>query len=131
MFFFALVLQTLHLGSTLLTVEMATTPKECEQGLMGRKEVPEGTGMLFVFPSAKQRSFWMKNTLVPLSIAFCDEEHTIFQIIDMPLPPKDAPSPPLFISSRPARYAIEVPMGWFQKKKIYEGMKFSFPNQAQ
>ena len=91
---------------------------------MFREEVPEGTGMLFVYPDAAQRSFWMKNTRVPLSIAFFDDQKAILHILDM-----DPPTGNVVLryqSIAPALYALEVPQGWFRKYGIELGAKFSF-----
>lgn len=122
-----LPLKSLKLGEESLLVEVASTNKTREEGLMGRRALREDRGMLFIFPEAQVLSFWMKNTLIPLSIGFFDEEKKLFQVIDMPVPRKAGPFP-LFQSTRPARYALEVPYGWFQEHGICEGVIFSFPD---
>lgn len=107
-----------------LEVELALSPDQQEKGLMFRKTLANGKGMLFVFPNEQLRSFWMKNTLIPLSIAFIDERHTIFQISDMQsvktLIQKEYDRAE---SVKPAKYVLEVPQGWFSSKGIKSGSK--------
>ncbi len=83
---------------------------------MFREEVPEGTGMLFVFEREEILSFWMKNTYVPLSVAYADRSGRILEIHDME-PESLAP----VRSSRPAQYALEVPRGYFERVGIRPG----------
>lgn len=135
-FFWAIFLHVaaaqIQLGDEILTVEIANTPSAHARGLMGRNQLPEGHGMLFIYQKAERLSFWMKNTLIPLSIAFFDEEKTLINILDM-----DPPQGDLFLhyrSTAPALYALEVPQGWFEKHGIQKGAKFSFldqPNQVK
>ena len=103
-------------GSDTVRVELARTAEEREQGLMHRELLEDGRGMLFVFPDAQIRSFWMRNTLIPLDIAYIDENLTIVDIQAME-PQTDDPHP----SARPAMFALEVPQGWFQEKGIGVG----------
>ena len=109
-----------------LKVEIATTPQQKQQGLMGRTSLAAGQGMLFVFQPAQPLSFWMKNTLIHLSIGFFRENKTLFEIKDMePIHgPVREELLPRYQSSEPAMYALEVPKGWFSKSKIKPGMKF-------
>ncbi len=109
-----------------LRVEMATTPQQKQQGLMGRTSLKMDQGMLFVFQPAQPLSFWMKNTLIHLSIGFFRENKTLFEIKDMePIHgPVREESLPRYESSEPAMYALEVPKDWFSKYKIKPGMKF-------
>jgi hypothetical protein len=72
-------------------------------------------------------AFWMKNTRIPLSIAFFDESQKLINALDMD--PATSDSPPLYHSEAPAKYALEVPKGWFAKHRIRRGMKFSFHDQ--
>ena len=97
---------------------------------MFRSHLPEGKGMLFVFEKADILSFWMKNTLIPLSIAFFDENQELLNIEDM-VPVQKGKLLSSFKSKAPARYALEVPQGWFKKHKIVPGMKFSFLDQPK
>ena len=83
---------------------------------MFRKTVPEGEGMLFIFDRDEVVSFWMKNTYVPLSIAFITHDGRILEIRDM-----ESESTTSVVSSRAVRYALEVPRGWFGKTGISAG----------
>ncbi|MDR1955473.1 MAG: DUF192 domain-containing protein, partial [Treponema sp.] len=91
-----------------ITAEIARTDQERSQGLMNRKSLADGKGMLFVFEKDQILSFWMKNTLIPLSIAFISSEGKILEIHDMA--PGDMNT---LHSSRSARYALETPQSWF------------------
>lgn len=109
-------LHTIRVGDTSLRVEVAADEGSRAQGLMYRDSLPEGRGMLFVYPSARVRSFWMKNTRIPLSIAFADSDGTIVRIADM------APLDTSTTSSlTPARYALEVNQGWFERHGVERG----------
>lgn len=118
----------IQLGNEILTVEIADTLEAQDKGLMGRKSLAEGHGMLFVYKRPARRSFWMKNTLIPLSVAFFDEEKAIINILDMDPPVGDAYIS--YLSRGPALYALEVPQGWFKKHGIKRGVKFSFLDQS-
>jgi len=104
--------------------EIAATSEDRERGLMHRKQVPDGEGMLFVFESDQRLAFWMKNTLVPLSIAYVSSDGTIREILDME---------PLSLasveSSRSVRYALEVPRGWFGRVGVAAGDRIAVPAQ--
>ena len=99
-----------------LTVELAKTDAERSRGLMHRKRLPDGEGMLFIFERDETLSFWMKNTLIPLSIAFIASDGRIIDIKDMR--PRDLNS---VKSSRSVRYALEVPQGWFSRVGVRTG----------
>ncbi len=104
-------------GQTLsLRVELARSAQEQSRGLMYRKSLKEGRGMLFIFDQEEYLHFWMKNTYIPLSIAYADALGRIIDIQDMQKLSLDTVS-----SRRPAKYALEVPQGWFRKKGISEG----------
>lgn len=92
--------------TTELSVEVALTPSEHERGLMGRSTVT--TGMLFVFTDEQQRAFWMKNTLVPLDIAYFDATGAWVSSARMEPCVKDPC--PTYLSSGPATYALELPI---------------------
>jgi len=106
-----------------LSIEVADTSKKRELGLMNRTELPANTGMLFVFANTSILNFWMKNTLIPLSIAYIDDKCTIVDIQDMQPAAKNAPNPKTYPSEKPARYALETNIGWFKKHKIKVGDK--------
>jgi len=99
-----------------LKAEIARTQEERAQGLMHRKTLPDGEGMFFVFERDQVLSFWMKNTVIPLSIAFIASDGRIIEIKDMY--PLDTNS---VSSSRSARYALEVPQGWFSRAGVRSG----------
>ena len=122
--FLSLAGTQIQINHKILDVEIADTPAKWEKGLMNRKNVPEGTGMLFVYPNARNLSFWMKNTLIPLSIAFFDDQKAVINILDMD-PPTDQ-TLTNYRSLAPALYALEVPQGWFEKHGIKRGAKFTF-----
>jgi len=107
----------IRVGEKTVTVEVAITPAQLEQGLKYRPSLPEDRGMLFLFSRPGRRSFWMKDTLIPLSIAFIDGEGRIVGILDME--PDDGAE-----SHRPGRsflYALEMNRGWFEKNNIRVG----------
>lgn len=111
-----------------LTVEVAQTDMQRSQGLMNRTSLPQGQGMLFIFPQEQVLSFWMKNTLLPLSIGFFNKKKTLLEIQDMEpsVGPVRDENLPRYVSRDPTMYAIEVPRGWFAAKKIKPGATFSF-----
>lgn len=98
-------------------MELADTPEKRSLGLMYRKRLPTGKGMLFYYAKPKLLTFWMKNTKIPLSIGFFAKDKRLVDIQQMPLgnPLKQ------YRSSIPCMYALEVPLGWFKKKKIKPG----------
>ena len=116
----------ISLGKQVFFVEVATTSEQTQRGLMCRKSVKKG--MLFVFKKSRPRSFWMKKTFVPLSIGFFDSEKKLINI-EVMTPVKFAHENPLkkYHSRGPAQYALEVPAGWFKKKGIKIGERFSLP----
>jgi uncharacterized protein len=97
---------------------MAVTPEQHERGLMYRKSLPEGQGMLFVFSKAQEQRFWMMNTVIPLSIGYFSSEKKLIKILDMFPPSKDQTKLPTYPSGGPAMYALEVPLGWFRRNGI-------------
>jgi uncharacterized membrane protein (UPF0127 family) len=103
-------------GKVIVKAEIALTQAQREQGLMYRKELKDGEGMLFVFESDQILSFWMKNTLLPLSIAYISYDGRILEIYDLQ-PGNLIP----VMSSRSVRYALEVPQGWFNRAGIGVG----------
>ncbi|MDF2790732.1 MAG: hypothetical protein K0S80_3833 [Neobacillus sp.] len=102
-----------------LTVQVADTPKKRDKGLMFVEHLPENAGMLFVFSGETYGGFWMKNTLIPLSIAFLDSDGKILKILDM-LPCKEDFCP-TYDPELTYHYALEVNLGWFKKNQINEG----------
>ncbi|HEY9053423.1 MAG TPA: DUF192 domain-containing protein [Rectinemataceae bacterium] len=102
--------------------EVADTEIERTRGLMFRKSLDAGKGMLFVFESDQKLAFWMKNTSIPLSLAYLSSDGTILQILDLK-PFSEEPRP----SERSARYALEVPQGWFSSVGLGPGDTFEIP----
>lgn len=102
--------------SVVVKTELAKTEEEQTYGFMNRKNIPDGTGMLFIFKDDRIASFWMKNTPTPLSIAYIDYSGKIKDIFDMtPF------SLATIVSTGYVRYALEVPQGWFSKNGIVVG----------
>ncbi len=112
----------LSAGMHRMDVQVAATPDQRQTGLMFRKDMPQHEGMVFVFEQATQQCFWMKNTLLPLSAAFVDDDGTIVNIKDMaPL------SLESHCSAKPVRYVLEMNQGWFAKKGIKAGTRLQGP----
>jgi uncharacterized membrane protein (UPF0127 family) len=101
-----------------LTAEVAHTGEARRQGLMHRRILPENRGMLFVFEEAGAHAMWMKNTYIPLSVAFLDERGGVINIADMEPHTVDSHG-----AARPARYALEANRGWFAKRGIKPGAR--------
>ena len=120
----------LELGGHSIEVEIADTPRTRARGLMGRKTLEEGHGMLFVFDRPQLLSFWMKNTLIPLSVGFFDSEKRLLNTVEMEVPGPGDSDLPSYESQGPAQYALEMPKGWFRKTKIRKGMKFTLHDQS-
>lgn len=108
----------LAIGKHRLTAEVASTDPDRMQGLMHRRMLPEHRGMLFVFPDVARHGMWMMNTYIPLSVAFIDDDGMIINIEDMQPHTRDSHN-----AARPARYALEMNLGWFRKRGIGPGMK--------
>jgi uncharacterized membrane protein (UPF0127 family) len=103
-----------------LKVELALTDAQREQGLMFRRTLGRNDGMLFVFAEPAYHAMWMKNTLIPLSVAFLDADGVILNVLDMEPQTLDSHA-----AAGPARYAIETNKGWFAEKKVKAGDKVS------
>jgi uncharacterized membrane protein (UPF0127 family) len=103
-------------GADTVLAEVAATAEERQEGLMYRDEVPDGTGMLFVFPDNQIRSFWMANTYIPLDIAYLDPSFRVVDIVAMePLITES------YVSRAPAMYGLEVRQRWFGENGIAVG----------
>jgi uncharacterized membrane protein (UPF0127 family) len=116
-------MKTIKVGNKTLKVKLAITPKQQKRGLMNIQGMPPtqlapNEGMLFVYQREEMISFWMRNTTLPLSIAFIDKKGYITEIKDME-PASDASVRP----ERPAQYALEVNRGWFSKNDVRVGDK--------
>jgi hypothetical protein len=113
---------TVHVGGERVIAELAADPASRRRGLMHRPSLPEGRGMLFVWPRSAPRAFWMKDTPVPLSVAFLDHDGYIRNIHRMA--PDNAER--RYRSRGPARFALEVPRGWFRRHGIRPGDRCRF-----
>ncbi len=105
-------------GMYRIDAQVAATSQERQIGLMHRKEMPQHEGMLFVFEQPAQQCFWMKNTLLPLTAAFVDDDGTIVNLADMKPQTLDS-----HCSTKPVRYVLEMNQGWFAKKGIKAGAR--------
>ncbi len=105
-----------------LEVEVADTVASRARGLMYRTGLPEYAGMLFVFESPQRLAFWMKNTWIPLSIAFIGADWRIVDIQDMDPPPPGGEIP-IYVSRQEAQYALEVNQGFFARHGIGVGAR--------
>ncbi|OFV50976.1 DUF192 domain-containing protein [Oligella sp. HMSC09E12] len=110
--------QLLRLGNSTLEVEIAATNQSRQRGLMHRHVMAEERGMLFVFEQAERLCFWMRNTYIPLSIAYLDKDATIIEIFDM-----QALDERSVCSTAPAQFALEVNQGWFERHQIQVGQR--------
>jgi uncharacterized membrane protein (UPF0127 family) len=106
-------------GAVSIDVEIADSEGERARGLMGRTELPEDAGMVFLFPEETSGPFWMKDTLIPLSIAFYDEDGSILRILDMD-PCRRDPCP-LYDPGVAFHGALEVNQGAFARWNVREG----------
>jgi uncharacterized protein len=107
-------------GMHVVKAEVAARDQDRQQGLMFREKMGSNEGMLFVFEQPQKVCMWMKNTLLPLSVAFLDEKGRIINIEDMK--PQTLES---HCAAKPARYALEMNEGWFRQKNIKAGIVLS------
>ena len=105
-------------GMHRIRAEVASDMGARMQGLMFRKSMPQNAGMVFVFEESAVHCMWMKNTLIPLSVAFIDQDGAIINIADM-----QPHSEQSHCATRPARYALEMNKGWFAQRGIKPGAK--------
>jgi uncharacterized membrane protein (UPF0127 family) len=110
----------LTIGIHVVQAELAVTPEQQATGMMFRTRMGTNEGMLFVNDDAGVRCFWMRNTLVPLTIAFVADDGTIVNTADME--PRSEKS---HCSAQPVRFALEMNLGWFAKRGIKPGAKIS------
>jgi hypothetical protein len=107
-------------GMHQIDAQVAQTPEQRATGLMWRTQMPQHEGMLFVFAQPSVQCFWMKDTLLPLSAAFVEDDGTIANIADMQ--PRSLES---HCSVKPVRYVLEMNQGWFAKRGIKAGAKLA------
>ena len=108
-----------------LRLEWADVYQEREKGLMGRSHLPENSGMMFVFEEPKTYCFWMKNTLIPLSVGFIDTQGRLVQIAHMQ--PKSLQH---HCAKQPVLYALEVNQGWFERNDVKLQTKVLQPSDS-
>jgi uncharacterized membrane protein (UPF0127 family) len=112
----------LQAGIHLIRAEVAANDTTRARGLMFRERLGANEGMLFVFQDKNRQCFWMRNTLIPLSIAFVDDDGSIVNIEDMQPKTEDS-----HCSARPVRYALEMEQGWFGKRGLKAGARLAGP----
>ncbi len=110
----------LQAGMHAIRAQVASSPDEMQTGLMFRREMAQHEGMLFVYERPMPLCFWMKNTLLPLSIAFIGDDGTIVSLADMQPQALDS-----HCATKPVRYALEMNQGWFAKRGIKPGFKLT------
>ena len=115
----------LNAGFHRIEAEVAANDQNRQLGLMNRREMPQQHGMLFVFPQANTHCMWMRNTLLPLSVAFIDGDGVIINIEDMQPQTEDN-----HCARKPARYALEMNRGWFAQRGIKPGAKLGGLDKA-
>lgn len=108
----------LSVGMFQIDAQVAQSPEERQIGLMFRTQMPQNEGMLFIFEQPTKQCFWMKNTLLPLTAAFVDDEGLIVNLADMKPQTTDT-----HCSAKPVRFVLEMNQGWFAKKGIKAGAK--------
>ncbi len=113
---------TISAGMHKIVAELAVTPQQQSIGMMMRREMGASEGMLFVNEDAGVRCFWMRDTLVPLSIAFVAEDGRIVNLADM-----QPQSDQTHCSAEPVPFALEMRQGWFAKRNIQPGFRLSGP----
>ncbi len=113
---------TLSAGMHNIRAEVARTPLQTQTGMMFRTEMAQHEGMLFVFEGLARRCFWMRNTLLPLSIAFIADDGRIVNLADM-----EPQSEQSHCSAEPVRFALEMNQGWFAKRGIKPGFSLKGP----
>ncbi|HEX7505101.1 MAG TPA: DUF192 domain-containing protein [Syntrophales bacterium] len=112
-------LKKILVGKTPLRVEVASTPDKLERGLMFRQSLPEDEGMLFIFKEPQELNFWMRNTLIPLDIAFIGADGIILNIHQA----KPLDESIQYRSAGAAKYVVETNQGWFSRHGIRPGDK--------
>ena len=111
---------TLSAGMHLIQAEVAQTPEQRSTGLMFRPAMGANEGMLFAFEEPGQQCFWMKNTLLPLSVAFVADDGSVVNIENMKPQTLDS-----HCSTKPVRFVLEMNDGWFAKRGIKAGFKLT------
>lgn len=113
---------SLQAGMYQIRAAVARTAEQRQIGLMHRREMPQHEGMLFVFDEARMQCFWMKDTLLPLSIAFLADDGRIVNVAEM-----QARTLTSHCARQPVRYALEMNRGWFAKRGLGPGDRITGP----
>jgi uncharacterized protein len=116
----------LSAGVHRIEAEVASNGPSREEGLMFRRQLGPSKGMLFVFPQSARHCMWMRNTYLPLSVAFLDEQGAILNVEDMQPETENN-----HCAAKPARFALEMNLGWFQKRGIGSGQRIAGIDRAQ
>lgn len=120
-----LPLLELSAGMHRIEAEVAATSESRQTGMMLRTSMPSHRGMLFVFPEIAKHCMWMRNTLVPLSVAFLDEKGRILNVEEMQPKTEDN-----HCAAKPARYALEMNLGWFRSRGLGAGFSIGGIDKA-
>lgn len=119
-----------RIGTRLVRLELADTPALRGTGLAGRERLEHEAGMIFLYPSAQDRGFWMKGCRIGLDIAYLDDDRKITSIGSLDPPTGEVPDEsddfPRFRSTEPARYVVEMEKGWFARAGIEPGTVVTF-----
>jgi len=115
----------LNVGMFRMDAEVAADPASRKQGLMHRRAMAQHEGMLFVFPQEGLHCMWMRNTFIPLSVAFLDAEGRVINVEEM-----QPQSENHHCAARPARYALETNIGWFSSKGVKPGARIAGVDKA-
>lgn len=116
---------SLNAGLYVIRAEVANTFETRARGLMYRESLGPNQGMLFVFPAVERHCMWMKNTPLPLSVAFIDERGEVVSVSEM-APHTETPH----CAAKPARFALEMSKGWFAAKGVRAGSKIQGLDKA-
>jgi uncharacterized protein len=108
----------LNAGINVIHAEVASSPRQREQGLMHREKLEPNAGMVFVFDQPERVCMWMKNTLIPLSVAFIDKDGKIVNVEEMKAQTLDS-----HCAKKEVLYALEMTAGWFKQKNLKAGVK--------
>jgi len=119
----------IKVGDKVVHAKIADNDERREHGLMFVKKLGANEGMLFVFEDERVQNFWMKNTVIPLSIGFFDEQGRLIDVQEMkPSPSLMDKDPPTYKSSGTALFVLEMPEGWFKKNHVEVGAVLSIPH---
>ncbi len=117
--------EKISIAGIVITAEVADTPEARERGLMYRKSMPSNDGMLFVFERAEPMSFWMKNTLIPLSIGYFGADKKLIETYEMAPTVLGEQRPKVYPSHGAVLYAVEMNKGWFANHHIKTGAELT------